>query len=67
MSTFNIEIRNPGSGFNISLASGGVSTAGYIKYWNGSSWALKPVKYWNGSSWVQKPVKYWTGSVWSLA
>lgn len=65
MATFDISIRNPGSGFNISLASGG--TAGYIKYWNGSAWDLKPVKYWTGSAWVQKPVKFWNGSTWALA
>lgn len=46
---------------------GSVSTAGYVKYWDGSVWTLKPVKYWTGSAWVQKPVKYWTGSVWALA
>lgn len=40
---------------------------GYIKYWNGSSWVLKPVKYWNGSSWVIKPLKYWNGSSWVTA
>ena len=39
---------------------------GYLKYWNGANWVLKPVKYWNGSTWVQKPVKYWTGSMWKL-
>lgn len=42
-------------------------TAGYIKYWTGSAWDLKPVKYWTGSAWVQKPVKYWDGSAWTLA
>lgn len=42
-------------------------TAGYVKYWTGSTWTLKPVKYWNGSTWVQKPVKFWSGSSWTLA
>jgi hypothetical protein len=46
-------------------ATGG--TAGYIKYWTGTAWDLKPVKYWTGSAWVQKPVKYWDGSTWTLA
>jgi hypothetical protein len=45
----------------------GTSTAGYIKYWTGSTWTLKPVKYWTGSAWVQKPVKFWNGSAWTLA
>lgn len=45
----------------------GVTTAGYIKYWDGSVWTLKPVKYWTGSAWVQKPVKFWDGSAWTLA
>lgn len=40
------------------------STAGYMKYWNGSVWTLKPVKHWTGSAWVQKPVKFWNGSSW---
>ena len=35
-----------------------------VQYWNGSSWANKPVKYWNGSSWSVRPVKYWNGSSW---
>jgi hypothetical protein len=42
-------------------------TDGYVKYWTGSAWTLKPVKYWTGSAWVQKPVKYWNGSAWTLA
>lgn len=42
-------------------------TAGYVKYWNGSVWSLKPVKYWTGSAWVQKPVKFWNGTTWVLA
>ena len=45
----------------------GVTTAGYVKYWTGTTWVLKPVKYWNGSAWIQKPVKYWNGSAWLLA
>lgn len=44
-----------------------IDATGYIKYWTGSAWVLKPVKYWTGSAWVQKPAKYWTGSVWALA
>jgi hypothetical protein len=47
------------------LLSGGVSTAGYIKYWDGSQWTKKPVKYWDGSQWTIKPVKYWNGSQWT--
>lgn len=42
-------------------------TEGYIKYWNGSVWDLKPMKVWTGSAWVQKPVKFWNGSAWTLA
>jgi len=44
-----------------------VGTDGYIKYWTGSVWTLKPVKYWTGSAWVQKPVKFWNGTSWALA
>lgn len=46
------------------VASGTVS--GYIKYWTGTAWAVKPIKYWTGSAWVQKPVKYWNGTAWTL-
>lgn len=42
-------------------------TEGYVKYWTGSAWTLKPVKYWTGSAWVQKPVKFWNGTAWTLA
>ena len=42
-------------------------TEGYIKYYTGSAWTLKPVKYWTGSAWVQKPVKFWNGASWVLA
>lgn len=41
-----------------------VSTAGYVKVYDGSAFNKKPVKVWNGSSWVIKPVKYWNGSSW---
>ena len=44
----------------------GVDTTGYVKYWDGSAWILKPVKYWNGSAWIQKPLRYWNGSFWLL-
>jgi hypothetical protein len=44
----------------------GSSVFGYIKYWTGSTWAVKPIKYWTGSAWVQKPLKYWNGSAWTL-
>lgn len=66
MATFDVELRAPSSTFNVILA-GGVSTAGYVKYWDGAAWTLKPVKYWNGSTWVQKPVKFWNGTSWVLA
>lgn len=39
---------------------------GYIKYWTGAAWGVKPVKYWTGSAWLQKPLKYWNGSAWTL-
>ena len=42
------------------------NVSGYIKYWTGSAWVVKPMKYWTGSAWVQKPVKYWNGSAWTL-
>lgn len=41
----------------------GIDT-GLIKFWNGSSWAKKPVKVWNGTAWVKKPVKRWNGTAW---
>lgn len=64
---------NPRSGDNAlpiletQLFGAAPSTAGYVKYWNGSVWTLKPVKYWTGSAWVQKPVKFWNGTAWVLA
>ena len=42
-------------------------TAGYIRYWDGTTWSLKPVRYWDGTSWVIKPVRYWDGTAWTLA
>ena len=42
------------------------NVSGYIKYWTGSAWVVKPMKYWKGSAWVQKPVKYWNGTAWTL-
>ena len=48
----------------VNLTPSTPSTLGYLKYWNGSSWELKPVKYWNGSAWVQKPIKRWNGIEW---
>jgi hypothetical protein len=51
------------------IQSGGVqppSNEGYVKYWTGSQWSIKPVKYWTGSQWVIKPVKTWTGTVWQI-
>lgn len=67
MATFDVELRSPSSTFDVILSGGAPSTAGYIKYWNGSAWDLKPIKYWTGSAWVQKPVKFWNGSTWTLA
>jgi len=64
---FDVVLKNPGGGFNVDLATGGGGTDGYVKYFTGSVWTLKPVKYWTGSAWVQKPVKYWNGSSWVLA
>lgn len=49
---------------NEPAASSGVPTAG-IKYWNGSTWAIKPLKYWTGATWVEKPLKQWNGSSWA--
>ena len=66
MATVDVELRAPSATFNVIL-SAGAGTAGYVKYWDGSAWTLKPLKYWNGSAWVQKPVKYWNGSAWTLA
>lgn len=60
-----IVLRSP-TGKDIILSDGTVTTDGYLKYWTGSTWTLKPVKYWSGSAWVQKPVKYWNGSAWVL-
>jgi hypothetical protein len=44
----------------------GGTVSGYIKYWTGTAWAVKPMKYWTGSAWVIKPVKYWNGTAWTL-
>lgn len=35
-----------------------------FKYWNGSSWVLKPLKRWNGTAWVQYTLKRWNGTAW---
>lgn len=40
------------------------SPAGYVKVWDGSAWALRPVKVWSGSAWTVKPLKYQNGSGW---
>lgn len=42
------------------LSKGVAPTFGYIKWWSGSAWILKPVKWWSGSAWVIKPLKFWT-------
>ncbi len=36
-----------------------------LRYYNGSSWVIKPLKYYNGSAWVIKPIKFYNGSSWS--
>lgn len=54
---FDIILRNPGGGFNVSFSDGPPPTGGKIKVWSGSAWVEKPVKYWNGSAWVEKPLK----------
>lgn len=38
------------------------SSAGDIKYWNGTAFVAKPAKVWNGTSFVAKPVKVWNGT-----
>jgi hypothetical protein len=40
------------------------STDGFVKYYDGSQWLLKPFKIYDGSTWVTKPVKFWDGSQW---
>lgn len=40
-----------------------IDTSGYLKYWTGLDWVLKPVKFWDGV-WSQKPVRYWDGFFW---
>ena len=39
-------------------------TTGYVKYYTGSVWLLKPMKVYVGGAWVIKPVKFWDGSQW---
>ena len=39
-------------------------TDGYVKYYTGSVWELKPMKLYIGGTWVTKPVKFWDGSQW---
>jgi hypothetical protein len=65
MATFDVQLRSPSTTFDVIL-SGGEDLTGYIKYWTGSEWQLKPMKYWNGTTWIQKPVRYWNGSYWLL-
>lgn len=66
MATFDVSLRNPTNTFDVPLVDIAGTVQGYIKYWTGTAWAVKPVKYWTGSAWVQKPVKYWNGSAWTL-
>lgn len=67
MATFDVQLRSPPTTFDVVLSGAPpLDQTGYIKYWTGSEWSLKPVKYWNGSAWVQKPVRYWNGSYWLL-
>jgi hypothetical protein len=40
------------------------SKGGKIKYYNGSSWVVKPVKHYNGSTWIEGRLKRWNGSAW---
>ena len=40
------------------------ASAGKIKVYTGSAWALKPVKFYNGSTWLEKPLKRWNGTAW---
>lgn len=39
---------------------------GYVKFWNGAQWLIKPVKVWDGSQWAIKPAKVWNGSQWAI-
>lgn len=66
--SFDVTLRNPGSGFNISLANSPppANESGYLKVWSGTEWVLKPLKVWSGTEWVIKPVKRWTGSIWEI-
>lgn len=42
------------------------TTDGYVKYYTGSVWVLKPMKVYIGGTWVTKPVKFWNGSQWLI-
>lgn len=39
---------------------------GKLKYYTGSTWALRPVKVWTGSQWKVKPIKRWNGISWEV-
>jgi len=41
------------------------SAGGYVKVWNGSSWADGEVKVYNGSSWTTATVMMYNGSSWN--
>ena len=62
--SFDVQLRNPGGGFNVLLSSA-PSDLGYVPVWLGATYVRKPVKVWLGAAWVIKPAKDWTGATWS--
>lgn len=42
----------------------GAATDGFVKYYDGANWVLKPMKIFIGGTWQTKPVKFWDGSQW---
>lgn len=63
---FDVQLRDPGSGFSVLLSAGAppIGNDGYLPVWNGTDWVLKPANAWTGSAWTVKPASYWNGTEW---
>jgi hypothetical protein len=40
------------------------STAGTLRYWNGSAWIAARLRRWNGTSWELTTLRLWDGANW---
>jgi len=59
--SFDVVLRNPGGGFNVTLSAGGPPPpGGKVFGWDGAAW--RPMFAWSGTAWL--PVKAWDGTQW---